>query len=283
VSDPSTEALLDELQLVDAERLRRCESLGRVDAGGLRALVEQFVRLDRLGADLVEGVRGVDDLEQTEPDLMRGLADDLGRPAVLDRWGLSTTVGQIGNQQVELVPGPLIEHFAESLGREADPLRCHAGLAHTYGYLFSPIPTDYGRKRHRWSTQEAAHVLGIPGRWPLGAPRGVLSTITRVLEHVAPLDREPLQLDEDAQVAAIVDGELTISGSDEGTPWLSRTRIVRRDGLASISDGDELLLVYSLAVDDGPECYITAFPVSASYAKVVLSDTRPRLRFLSVL
>lgn len=281
MTDTSTDALLDSLDPTDADRLRRCRELGRVEPDGLRVLVEQFVRLDGLGTDLTSGACDLRDVERTEPELMRSLADDLGRPRVLDRWGMSTTVDEIRGQQLELVPRPLIQHFAESLGVKADPQHCHAGLAHTYGYLFSPIATTYGRKRHRWSTQQVAHALGIPGVWPLGAPVGVLSMVTQVLEQVAPLDRAPIGFGGEVQVAGGIDGELAMSGTDDGAPWRSRTRIVRRDGLTMIADGDELLLVHSMSVGDGPERYITTFPVSSSYARVVLGDTRPRLRFLA--
>jgi hypothetical protein len=55
--------------------------------------------------------------------------------------------------------------------------------------------------------------------------------------------------------------------SAEGKKWAARTRVLRRADLTDgqASDGDQLLLVYSLSVDAGPERYITAFPVSAEW------------------
>jgi hypothetical protein len=52
-----------------------------------------------------------------------------------------------------------------------------------------------------------------------------------------------------------------------GQRWTARTRVLRRADLTDgqASDGDQLLLVYSLSVDAGPERYITAFPVSAEW------------------
>ncbi|MEZ6122507.1 MAG: hypothetical protein R3C49_04940 [Planctomycetaceae bacterium] len=38
----------------------------------------------------------------------------------------------------------------------------HAGLQHTYGYLFSIIDTPYGRKRDRWVTTSLEESLGLP-------------------------------------------------------------------------------------------------------------------------
>jgi hypothetical protein len=70
--------------------------------------------------------------------------------------------------------------------------------------------------------------------------------------------------------------------STEGQRWTARTRVLLRADLTEqqASDGDQLLLVYSLSVDTGPERYITAFPVSANwYAKLAIRPERSDLKY----
>lgn len=274
------DACLDELPDVDRSRLERMVERGRIRPAELQAFVDRHLRLDKVGRGLTRGDMSIDQLTEAEPSIAAAFAIDIENADVLDRWGLSTTV-----DDEPLVPAPVITWIADALGRPADPTRCHAGLVHTYGYLFSPVGTDYGRKRHRWTTQEAAHALGIPGDWPLNSRVGILTAVTEVLETVAPLDREPPTMTTECALNATVTADVGGFGTTtNGTPWTSRFRVVRRAELAASERlmGDELLLVYSLTVADGPERYITAFPVSESYAAHLEMTVHDRLRFLAV-
>lgn len=214
-------------------------------------------------------------LHRKSPELLELLNLDLADASLLDRWGSSTTADKNGSA---LVPQSLVQLFAAQLGSDPCLDYGHAGLNHTYGYLLSPVPTNHGRKRHRWTSQEVAHTLGIPGKWPLsqGASpqRGMLTEVTAALGSVAPLNRpdawsSPATATKTAHALAMgVLCERVVSGaSAEGKRWTARTRVLRRADLTAeqASNGDQLLLVYSLSVDNGPERYITAFPVSAKW------------------
>jgi len=70
--------------------------------------------------------------------------------------------------------------------------------------------------------------------------------------------------------------------STEGQRWTARTRVLRRADLTAeqASEGDQLLLVYSLSVGAGPERYITAFPVGAEWlAELKDPDANPHLKY----
>ena len=229
-------------------------------------------------------------LQLESPDLLELLNLDLADEALLDRWGSSTTTEKNGSASV---PQALAQLFATRLGSHAGLDYGHAGLNHTYGYLLSPVPTEFGRKRHRWTSQEVAHTLGIPGKWPLSQgpspQQGMLAEVTAVLESVAPLNRpdawsSPATATATAHALAMkVLRELPANGeSTNGTRWTARTRVLRRADLTAeqASKGDQLLLVYSLSVDAGPERYITAFPVSAAwYAELKDPDENPHLKY----
>ena len=225
-------------------------------------------------------------LQQESPELLELLNLDLADASLLDRWGSSTTADKNGSA---LVPQSLVQLFAAQLGSDPCLDYGHAGLNHTYGYLLSPVPTKHGRKRHRWTSQEVAHTLGIPGKWPLdqGASpqQGMLAEVTAALESVAPLNR-PDAWSSSATAHALAMEEFAgwvVSGvSTNGKRWTARTRVLSRADLTEeqASKGDQLLLVYSLSVDAGPERYITAFPVSAAwYAELKDPDENPHLKY----
>ena len=78
--------------------------------------------------------------------------------------------------------------------------------------------------------------------------------------------------------------ERTDEGEEGGVRWRSRTRVLRRgQDESSVGPGDDLLLVYSLAVADGPERYVTAFPVSASFSDGLDGEVQDRPKFNAVV
>ena len=150
----------DEADAIDVARLLGPVLRGRIPAGEFPGLVDDYRRYQSLAVGLQEGTIDHQDLRDHAPELIRWLEADVANDAVIDRWATSTTV----EKDEHLVPLAVVDLLATALGRQPDPQRCHAGLAHTYGYLLSPVTTTFGRKRHRWSSQEAAHALGIPAR-----------------------------------------------------------------------------------------------------------------------
>lgn len=63
----------------------------------------------------------------------------------------------------------------------------HAGLTHTYGYLFSVLKTRYGFKRERWTTGTIEKGLGLPSGVFSPSPRQgtLLSNLTFTLMNIA--------------------------------------------------------------------------------------------------
>jgi hypothetical protein len=295
-----TEANLGELlpasaaDEVDHKHLQTAVTCGRIQSDDVAELAQTYLHYQELAELLDEGPPPTPNpdlaswaealLQRESPGLLELLNLDLADESLLDRWGSSTTTEKNGSA---LLPQSLAQLFATRLGTHAGLDYGHAGLNHTYGYLLSPVPTEFGRKRHRWTSQEVAHTLGIPGTWPLGQgsspQRGMLAEVTAVLESVAPLSRPDAwsspttppatppalaPVIASAALAMEVLADLPASGvSTEGKRWTARTRVLRRADLTEevASDGDQLLLVYSLSVDAGPERYITAFPVSGGW------------------
>jgi hypothetical protein len=298
-----TEANLEQLlpasaaDEVDHKHLQTAVTCGRIQSDDVAELAQTYLHYQELAELLDEGPPPTPNpdlaswaealLQRESPGLLELLNLDLADESLLDRWGSSTTTEKNGSASV---PQALAQLFAARLGTHAGLDYGHAGLNHTYGYLLSPVPTEFGRKRHRWTSQEVAHTLGIPGTWPLGQggnpQRGMLAEVTAVLESVAPLNRPDAWSSPTTAPAALpmdVLADLPASGvGTSGQRWTARTRVLRRADLTGgqASDGDQLLLVYSLSVNAGPERYITAFPVSAEWlAKLEATAEESVLRY----
>ena len=285
---------------VDVEHLDSAKKWGRITPADLAELDWTYCRYQALAELLDDGpppAKNQDHpnwaetfLQRESPELLELLNLDLDDEALLDRWGSSTTTEKNGSASV---PQALAQLFAARLGTHAGLKYGHAGLNHTYGYLLSPVPTEHGRKRHRWTSQEVAHTLGIPGKWPLSQgpspQQGMLAEVTAALESVAPLNRpdswsSPATAPPAAPALEMEElaGRVASGVSTDGKRWTARTRVLRRADLTEeqASKGDQLLLVYSLSVDAGPERYITAFPVSAEWlAELKDSDEKPHLKY----
>ncbi len=99
-------------------------------------------------------------LERRCPVLTRHIAADKSRPAMMRLWGQSRNIDE--NTSRTIVPEPVIQTLGSLAGVEMRHPIVHAGVTHTYGYLFSLIDTPYGLKRNRWVRGEVARALGLP-------------------------------------------------------------------------------------------------------------------------
>jgi hypothetical protein len=124
-------------------------------------------------------------LERRCPELTRQIAADKARPAILRLWGQSRNIDE--NTGRTIVPQPVIQTLGTLAGVEMQHPIVHAGVTHTYGYLFSLIDTPYGFKRERWVRGEVARALGLPD-WILSPqPRTgtLLANATYVMGRIA--------------------------------------------------------------------------------------------------
>ncbi len=63
-------------------------------------------------------------------------------------WGQSLNTDEIADHTI--VERPILETLAKAANLKMSLTYPHAGVQHTYGYLFSSIQTPYGKKRERW-------------------------------------------------------------------------------------------------------------------------------------
>jgi hypothetical protein len=237
-------------------------------------------------------------LDRLAPNLKDQLVADSHRSSWHALWGSSINYdefahGMIVNpaileaiRETMAVSTPIIEPTASS------PVKgqiVHAGMEHTYGYLFSVLKTSFGYKRARWVRSIIESGFGLPmGMLGPNTPEGTLfSNITYFIGNIS------FQTDKSA-LAELKKGQKGIPQAlrkfsfkklkpirlEEkvnvpDTQGHSRLVVLRTDLVPftakSTDPGNTHLLIYSV-VDPAHEGakLITAFPVANSFVQTVM-------------
>jgi hypothetical protein len=243
------------------------------------------------------------------PDLDRALQSDSHRASWKTLWGRSINFDELAKDVI--VHPAIVEALGERFGNRApmilthfnaekisgspaaaalgkpvttDPAGhplVHAGMEHTYGYLFSLLRTSFGYKRARWVQGEIEAGFGLKAG--LLGPRpetGTLfSNVTYFAGHIAFRGNEsrlsilqkggrdlPSEIrDFDFSKLSPIRLEETVSAKDGAGEM--RTVVLRTDFVPFFHpQADSHLLVYSvLDPSNGGETLVTAFPVAQSF------------------
>lgn len=99
-------------------------------------------------------------LRQLCPELVTQVEADCGPRGPLPFWGWCRNIDENAHQ---VIVNPSIQETIFFIaGQPFSPEHPHAGLQHTYGYLFSIIDTPYGRKRDRWVDTSLEAAFDLP-------------------------------------------------------------------------------------------------------------------------
>jgi hypothetical protein len=212
-------------------------------------------------------------------------------PFWMDLWGRSINFDE-GARGIIVYPqilDGLIGFF------EGPPRRdriVHAGIEHTYGYLFSRLRTQFGFKRARWVEGEIEEGLGISVRMMSenASDGAFLSNVTYVLTSIALRDRQdvrpwlvetPPHNVHPAIVEWTRNEELGAAQRLTETVHIGSRQVeIRTDFITfhrgSRPRGNQALLIYSILDSDlegGPRL-ISAFPVHQGFVDRVLDPER---------
>ncbi len=100
------------------------------------------------------------------PSLNKQLAKDSTSLGFLNLWGQAKNFDD--NAKAIIVNSKMVDCLADKLKiKNATEIQdsfeiVHAGLQHTYAYLFSNLETPYGYKRLRWTTDDIQDGLNLP-------------------------------------------------------------------------------------------------------------------------
>ncbi len=123
--------------------------------------------------------------ESLAPSIAEQIDRDRGSSGPMIFWGTSSNFDELA--QAEIVDPAILEPLLRLAGQPEEPLSPHAGLQHTYGYLFSTIDTPFGKKRDRWTGTGLEQSLGLKPDTLSPQPSGgtLLSNATWVAGQVA--------------------------------------------------------------------------------------------------
>lgn len=118
------------------------------------------------------------------PVVYRQIKTDGKQRAMLSLWGRSLNVDEIVGQTI--VHPEILRAIGVLAGVRMNGRVIHAGLQHTYGYLFSLIDTPYGAKRERWTSDDLERGLGLERSLLGDKPRAgtLLANVTWLLAHI---------------------------------------------------------------------------------------------------
>jgi len=215
------------------------------------------------------------------PGILKQLDADRANTAALSLWGESINYDEFANGII--VRDEVLGFLSTRLGVARPRGRIvHAGMEHTYGYLFSLLPTKYGFKRARWVRPDIEEGLGLPrgSAGPAPSEGTLLANVTCLAGGIA--------LKDDKKASALLKRAKPFCASalrDYAAPGHDRLneevslpggrRVALRTDLVPFlknSGGNDYLLVYSVYDSAAKRAFlVTAFPVNKGFVENTLS------------
>lgn len=221
--------------------------------------------------------RITDVIKENDPSLYNEMLLDSKDPLLPMFWGKSYNFDSGAKQQI--VNESIIEDLQRLFNVKNDNKIVHAGIMHTYGYLFSTINTPYGYKRKRWIAETLNYAFDFEGNSlsPATIDGGLLSNVTYFSGMIALSDKTQLNAMKNvsSEIIAFDYSKLRIQRVDEITKdFILTTNLVK---LPKKQDKEEnsYLLIYSVNdLRTNKELLITAFPVNTeTHDKILAPET----------
>ena len=215
-------------------------------------------------------------INQEVPSFLRQMEEDREISSLNSLWGFSKNSDE-SQPNVPIVDPSFLALFAQKTGITViDPTFKigHAGLNHTYGYLFSNLKTPYGYKRARYEQGEIERGFHLPlGLFSGQSKEGsLLSSFTYFIGSIA-LEHPPFfskriapaleqynykNLKRTRITETITEAQTTFKFYTDLIPFIESNH--SRDS----KSGNQALLIYSIDEGQGQKL-ITAFPIQKAF------------------
>ncbi len=178
-------------------------STSTVDSGKNRSLSSLDVKSDLYWNELTKILNDSritlpEVLAEHHPALLSQIQKDTKESMLLSFWGNSSNIDSNVKKMIisPYIFAELYRMFNLPLHHSQKQTLAHAGVIHTYGYLFSDLETPYGYKRKRWidSTLNFAFGFEENSLSPETISGGLLSNVTYFCGMLAFQDKSELAL-----------------------------------------------------------------------------------------
>jgi hypothetical protein len=229
-------------------------------------------------------------LKRLCPHIYQQIRRDARYPELLSLWGRGVNVDENVGQII--VHPAILKEIGSLAGVPMRGRVVHAGLQHTYGYLFSLIDTPYGAKRDRWLSTDMERGFGIDltllGDRPSSGT--LLANLTWFVGQIVFRDRPRLRQRLESSTAAVAPSLLRYNARLDVCRIVERVVLPGKPGreVSLITDllryphppadqtKDHTLLVYSIQQGKNSALkLITAFPVRPAMVRELRASVGP--------
>lgn len=216
-------------------------------------------------------------IQENNPALYSQISKDSKDPYLPMMWGQSLNFDS-GAKKI-IVEDKIIGDLQLIFNIKNDNKIVHAGIMHTYGYLFSTIDTPYGYKRKRWISPEVNQAFSLTGNAlsPDTIDGGLLSNITYFAGSLAFKNKSNLSLLKNVsnEVFTYDYSKIKYDRLEEVLKDYTLVTTFVPYPVKPDQSENSYLLIYSVVNHfDEKETLITAFPINQeTYTKTTAPET----------
>ena len=205
-------------------------------------------------------------IEENNPALYNQILTDSKDPYLTMFWGRSLNFDSGARKKI--VDDKIIQDLQAVFNIKNDNKIVHAGIMHTYGYLFSTIITPYGHKRKRWISPSlnSAFSMSENSFSPETIDGGLLSNITYFSGMLAFKNKTELGLLKNVsnEIFTFDYSKLSVDRVEETIKGYTFVTTLVSFPVKILVEENDYLLIYSI-IDHtlNKEFLVTAFPVNA--------------------
>jgi hypothetical protein len=207
------------------------------------------------------------------PTLFLQIKLDANNREVLSLWGESFNFDSGAKKKI--ITDSTLNDLQELFNIKSDGHVVHAGVVHTYGYLFSNLETPYGYKRKRWIDPEVNNAFGLKGNSlsPSTKEGTLLSNVTFFAGKIAFTEQKNLEKlyslkNVSSELKYFDYSSLKVKILSEFVELPKDLRIIIRTHFVRFQNPNgpnqnEYLLIYSTQdLDSKRERLVTVFPIT---------------------
>ena len=222
-------------------------------------------------------------LKKENTHLYQQIIKDSEDTNLLGFWGKSLNFDSGAKKQI--IVDSIISELHHQFKTETDNKIVHAGITHTYGYLFSVLNTPYGYKRRRWVDPTLNYAFALSGNSlsPETMEGGLLSNVTYfagmlsfkeeatrdALKNLKNVSSEVLNFDFSKLNKDVVEEEIT---SNPAGIEVLRTTLVKFAFKREEEENDYWLIYTIYTPKTHKENLITAFPIKKEAYKKITDE-----------